>query len=63
MVKIRYTIYNVESHRKKPMKDYADRSWATNDKRENSQGSWIAFGILMVLLVIGSSDIVERLLS
>jgi hypothetical protein len=45
------------------MKDYADRSWTTNDKRENSQGSWIAFGILMVLLVIGSSDLVERLLS
>lgn len=45
------------------MTDYGDRGWATNDKREKSHGGWVAFVIVLLLLIVGSSDIIEKLLS
>lgn len=45
------------------MKDYADRSWTTNVKGSNEHGGWVAFGFVMLMLLVGSSDIIERLLS
>ena len=44
------------------MKDFANRDWAINVKRSNEHGNWTAFGIVMLLMVVGSSNIIELLL-
>lgn len=53
-------MYNVTT-----MKDYADRSWATEDaKLSNDYGRGIGwFALYIGLMVIASSNLVERLLA
>ena len=44
------------------VKDYADRSWALDAKRSNDHGQGLWFVAYIVLVIVASSDLVERLL-